>query len=170
MTVLKSWIATKDISRWNQDTETEIRLHRKETVKQFSFLKYQKLTQRNIKTTTIFFIFQKNIKRSTSELRQFPTHQNYIEKYIEVTSIIALSQLHQKSTSKWRGNSLKSMYRRNFDIDWTCCVCVSTMKYSYLFNVNMKINTSQALWHQNKNAFRVNPKSLLFIVKFWCLI
>ena len=105
VTVLKSWIATKDISRWNEDTETEIRLHRKETVKQFSFLKYQKLTKRNIKTTTIFFVFQKNIKRSTSELRQFPAHRNYVKKVhwsdVDYCPIAVTSNKHVKMTWKF---------------------------------------------------------------------
>ena len=101
-----------------------------------------------------------------------------------MTSIIRPSKLHENNTSKWRANSSILTCRRNFDIDSTKLVLVSTQNHccfnvkfwccfnvdkmtlfqcwntvSHLFNVNIKITVSQTLSSKNKNVFMVNPKS-----------
>ena len=53
----------------------------------------------------------------------FTSNEIISKMYIKVTSIIRPSKLHQKITSKWRGNSSILTCRHDFEIDSTCWVC-----------------------------------------------
>ena len=100
-----------------------MRLHRKETAKRLSFLKYWKLNNKRHWIDHDFCLLK--------------IHQ---KKHVEVASILHPSHLYRKctlkwrrlfthpnyikkSTSIWRGNSSILTCRRNFDIDSTCWVC-----------------------------------------------
>ena len=64
VTVLKHCIITEDISRWSEITlkkYIEMRLHRKDTAKRLSFLKYRKLINKG-KSDHDFFSFKNTSK------------------------------------------------------------------------------------------------------------
>ena len=64
VTVLKHCIITEDISRWSEITlkkYIEMRLHRKDTAKRLSFLKYRKLINKG-QSDHDFFSFKVTLK------------------------------------------------------------------------------------------------------------
>ena len=84
----------------------KMRLHRKETAKRFSYLKYVfKKTKEARRSCVDYWCI-----KITSKI------------YIKITSIFHPQELHLNSMSKSGGNSSILMYRQNFDINSTCWV------------------------------------------------
>ena len=101
-----------------------MRLHQKETAKRLSFFKYWKLINiGHYNDNDDFLSFEKTSKEARWSCFDLPSIKIVSKMCIKMMSIICPSKLHQKGTSKWRGNSLILMCRRNFGIHSTCWVC-----------------------------------------------
>ena len=114
VTVLKHCIITEDISRWSEITlkkYIEMRLHRKDTAKRLSFLKYRKLINKG-QSDHVFFLLK--------------THQmKFVESKmcVKMTSIICPSKLEQNLRTKmllWLTQNQRCFnfkFRRWFNVD-----------------------------------------------------
>ena len=135
-----------------------------------------------------------SFKNTAKEVRwsciDFPSIKIISKMYIKMTSIFCPLKLHQKSTSKWRGNSSILTCQRNFNVDSICWVCwynrikfvlVSTQNHRCFnvkswssFNVDKMtlycrentVITSTLIWRlqflKHYYIFTVNPNSSLF--------
>ena len=78
---------------------------------------------RDTKANHKFMSFKNLSKEARWSCIDFTSNEIISKMYIEVTSIIRPSKLHQKITSKKRGNSSILTCRHNFETDSTCWVC-----------------------------------------------